>query len=128
MLLYPLSALLNSFPRNFIIKGRANNRRSSSSCPFSVITFIYEEATGCVNEEALGSIKGGSVAPSINRPDFSSDATILAISSIFYWKWIRFLLLQLLSHLLFFHLIYWRRSCLSYYFRQSIFSQTNRKF
>ena len=69
-----------------------------------VIEFINEEAIGCINEEAIGAINEAAVgaitegrnppfcffisyftvslAPSINRPDFSYDSAILIISSI----------------------------------------------
>ena len=92
MLLYPLSALLTPFPRTFIIKGNAKN---PLFCPFPVIVFISKEATGSINEETTGVINeiaiGAiivprnppsffliscftvSLAPSIKRPDFSSD-------------------------------------------------------
>ena len=71
---------------------------------FPDIAFINEEATGSINEEAIGVINEAaigaiigpvnsplcflipcftvSVAPSIYRPDFSSDSTISVISSI----------------------------------------------
>ena len=105
MLLYPLLALLTPFPRIFIIKSNTNNGRNPPSYLFPVIAFINKEATGCINEEAIGAINEAatgviiapgnlpacfffvsyftvSVALSINRPDFSSDSTILIISSI----------------------------------------------
>ena len=111
MLLYPLPALLIPFPRTFNVEGNANNQRNSLSCPFPdlmslflAIPFISEEGSGCTNEEAIGAINKAaigditaprnlsshffisnftvSVAPSINRCDFSSDSTILIISSI----------------------------------------------
>ena len=72
--------------------------------PFRFIAFSSEEAIGCIIEEALGAINevaiGAivvprnlpsflfifcftvSVAPSNNRPDFSSDSTNLIISFI----------------------------------------------
>ena len=65
--------------------------------PFPEIAFINEETTGCINEETIGAINEAaigaiiaprnspfcfliscftaSVAPSINRPDFSGDFT-----------------------------------------------------
>ena len=80
----------------------------SSSFPFTVIAFINEESTGCSNEEAIGAINEAtigdiiapryppscffvlcllvSVASSINRPDFSSDSTILIISFVSLFK------------------------------------------
>ena len=62
---------MTSFWRAFIIKGNANNGRIPPSCHFSarmtlfpVIAFINEEATGCINEEAIGAIIGGRNPPS----------------------------------------------------------------
>ena len=65
------------------------------SLPIFHIAFIIEEATGCINEEAVGakaqanppscifiSCFSVSIAISIIRPDFSSDLTILIISSL----------------------------------------------
>ena len=65
------------------------------SLPIFHIAFIIEEATGSINEEAVGakaqanppccifiSCFSVSVAISIIRPDFSSDLTILIISSL----------------------------------------------
>ena len=96
MLIQLLPTLHTSFPRTFIIKSNANN---GGNPPFPVIAFINEEVTGCINEEtidanneaAIGAIiapRGESyffiscftvlIAPSVNRPDFSSDSTILA--------------------------------------------------
>ena len=74
MLLYPLPALVTTFPRTFIIKGNANNGRNPPPCsfpalmnPFAVMTFINEEDTGCINEEATGAINeaaiGAIIAP-----------------------------------------------------------------
>ena len=102
--MYPLPALLITFPNTFIIKGSGNNGRNTPSCPFQVIKFINEEAIGCNNKEVIGAIHEASIgaiiagrnplscffiscftislAPSINRPDFSSDSTILIISYI----------------------------------------------
>ena len=93
MLLYPLPALLTPFSRTITIKDNSNNGRNPPSCPFPVTAFINKEATSCINEEAIGAINdaviGGiiaqknppffiscftvSVAPSVNRLDFSSD-------------------------------------------------------
>ena len=56
MLSNTLPALLTPFPRTFIIKGRANNRRNLSSYPFPAIAFSNEKATTCINEEAIGTI------------------------------------------------------------------------
>ena len=56
MLFYPTPALLAPFPRNFISKGNANNKRSLLSCPFPVIAFKNEEGTVFINEEAIGAI------------------------------------------------------------------------
>ena len=53
MLLYPLPALLTPFPRTFVIKGNVNNGRILPSYPFPDIVFTNEEATGCINEEAM---------------------------------------------------------------------------
>ena len=92
----------NNFCRTFIIKGNANNGRNPNLGPFLDIAFINEEETGCINGETIGpaneaavshhSIKNFTsffiscftvlVVPSIYRPDFSSDFTILIISSI----------------------------------------------
>ena len=103
MLLYPFSALLTTFPETFILKRNTNNGRNLPSCAFLGIGFTNDEATGCINEEAIGVINETvicaiiarrnppyyyyyyyfisrftvSVALSINRPDFSSDSTIL---------------------------------------------------
>ena len=63
---------------------------------FPDIVFINEEATGAINEAAIGAIKTPrnplscffiscftvSVPPSINSPYFSGDSIILIISSI----------------------------------------------
>ena len=109
MLLYSLPAYVNPFPKTFIIKGNDNpngnaNARDALMAPFQVLTFVNEEATCCINSEAryaineavISAIMAGknrspcffiscftvSLAPSINRPEFSSDSTILIISSI----------------------------------------------
>ena len=64
--------------------------------PFPVIALINEEATGCINEKAIGAIIAPrnplsccfiscftvSVAPSINRHQSSKNLTILIISSM----------------------------------------------
>ena len=66
--------------------------------PFPDIAFINEESTGCINQEATDAINEPgigvivapifiscftvSVAPSINRPDLSSDSLILMKYSI----------------------------------------------
>ena len=75
MLLYPLLALVTSFPDIvFIIKGNANNGRNLPYCPFRVlmthlrvISFINEEASGCITEESIGAINesaiGAIIAP-----------------------------------------------------------------
>ena len=55
ILLYLLPALLTYFPGTFIIKENANNGRSPPSA-FPVLAFIKEEATRCINEEAIGAI------------------------------------------------------------------------
>ena len=115
MSLYPLPALLSPFSRTFINKNNTNNRRSPSPCPFPalltlfpVIAFLDQEATNYVNEEAIdaiteaamGAIIGPriplscffiscftvSIAPSINRSDFSGDFTILIISPYLHLK------------------------------------------
>ena len=102
LFIYPLPAHLIPFPNTFIIKGSANNGRNPPSCP--VKKFIKEEVVGCINEEAIGGISEAaigaiiagrnspsyffishftvSLAPSINRPDFSNDSAILIILSI----------------------------------------------
>ena len=54
MLLYSLPALWVPFPRIFIIKGNADHGKNPPFCPFPVILFINEEATGCINEGAIG--------------------------------------------------------------------------
>ena len=103
MLLYPFLALAIPFPGTFIIIGNANNGRNPPSCHFSVlvtlfpvIAFINEEAIDAMNEAAIRVIIAprnphsyffiscftGSITPSISRSDFSSDSTILIISSI----------------------------------------------
>ena len=103
MLLYPLPALLTPFSKVFIIKVNANNGKNPPSFHFPVIAFFNEEVTGCTNEEAIAAINEAaidaiivpksyllffiscftvSVAPSINRPNFSSDFTTLITSSI----------------------------------------------
>ena len=64
MLLYPLLALVTSFPDIvFIIKGNANNGRNLPYCPFRVlmthlrvISFINEEASGCITDKSIGAI------------------------------------------------------------------------
>ena len=61
---------------------------------------INKESISAINEAAIGAIKAGktppvcvfiscftiSVTPSINRPEFSSDFTIILISSSFHLK------------------------------------------
>ena len=61
MFLYPLPALVTSFPRTFIIKGNVNNGRNPSSCLFPVVAFINKEVTSCVNEEATGAINEAAI-------------------------------------------------------------------
>ena len=56
MLLYSFPALLTPFARTFFIKGNANDGRNPYSCPFPAIAFINEEATGCINQAAIGPI------------------------------------------------------------------------
>ena len=56
MFLYPLLALLTPFPRPFIIQGNYNNGRNPSSCPLPLLAFMNDEATGCINEAAIGAI------------------------------------------------------------------------
>ena len=90
-LLYPFHALITSFSRTFIIEDNGNNGRNLAFCPFLDIAFIKEEDTGsidgkaigAINEATIGAIKPScffiscftiSVAPSINRADFSSDS------------------------------------------------------
>ena len=73
MLLYPLFALVTSFPRTFIIKGDAHMEEihllafSLLMTPFPLIAFINEEARGCNNEEAIDAINeaiiGAIIAP-----------------------------------------------------------------
>ena len=73
MLLCPLPALLNHFPRTFIIKGSANNRRNPPSCPsalttpFPVITFINEQATDFINDGAIGATNEAAIGTIIAR-------------------------------------------------------------
>ena len=98
------SCYCNFFSRTFIIKGNANNGKNLHFCVFPVIAFVNKKVIGCTNEEAIGAINEASigaiiapgnspsgfyipcftvsVTPSINRPDFSSDSTILIISPI----------------------------------------------
>ena len=79
-------------------------QRNPPSHPFPVVEFLNEEAVGCINEEAISAINEAAIgaimagrnlpscffipcftvllAPSINRPGFSNDSTILIISSI----------------------------------------------
>ena len=107
MLFLLLYALLTPFHMIFIVNGNANNGRNPPFCPSLVISFINEEATGCIKEEAMHAIieiaKGvvitprnplscffvfhiffsPSVAPSINRPEFSSDYDLNNIIYIF---------------------------------------------
>ena len=52
---------MTPFPRTSIHKENTNNGRNLPSCtvsallsPFTVIAFTNEEATCCVNEEAIG--------------------------------------------------------------------------
>ena len=54
--LTPFLALVTYFPKTLTIKGNANNEWNAPSCLFSVKAFIYEEDTGCINEEATGAI------------------------------------------------------------------------
>ena len=101
MMLYSFPALATSFPRTFIIKGNANHGNIHMTT-FQDITFIKEEATGCISEEVIDTINevaivytiGGrnlpscifilcftiSVAPSIDRQESSSNFKILLIS------------------------------------------------
>ena len=102
MLLFPYPALLTPFSKTFIIKGNANNRRNSPSGPFPDITFINKDVNKDINEEPISAIDEAvigaiiaqdihlifiscftiSVAPSIYRPDLSSDSTVLITSSL----------------------------------------------
>ena len=106
--MYPLPALVNPFPDiASVIKSNANNGRNLPSypilalmAPFPDIAFMNKDATGCINQEAIGAINEAaiiapknppscffiscftvSVVPAIKRPGFSSDFTILMISS-----------------------------------------------
>ena len=54
-------AHVTPFPRTFIIKGNTNDGKNLPSCPFPVISFINGEATGCVNDEAIGTINKVSI-------------------------------------------------------------------
>ena len=70
MFLYPLPALVNAFPRIFIIKGNVNNSRNPPYCPFSALMtsflnmeFINEEITGFINEEATEAPIGAITVP-----------------------------------------------------------------
>ena len=106
ILLYPLLALVTPFPRTFIIKGNANNGRHPPSCShYSFSSYsIYQwqshrlyqwRSHDAINEASTGATIAGrnppscffiscftfSLAPSINKPQFSSDSTILIISS-----------------------------------------------
>ena len=107
MLFLLLYALLTPFPMIFIVNSNANNGRNPPFCPSLVILFINKEATGCIKEETMGAIieiaKGvvitprnplscffyfmfffsPSVAPSINRPEFSSNYDLNNIIYIF---------------------------------------------
>ena len=96
-------ALLTLFPDiAFFIKGNTNNGRNPTSCIFPVIAIINEEATGCINKEAIDGINEAaigaiiaprnppscffipcftvSVAPLIHTPDFSGESMILIMS------------------------------------------------
>ena len=42
---------MTPFPKTFIIKGKVNNRRNPTSCPFPDIAFINEETRDCINEQ-----------------------------------------------------------------------------
>lgn len=62
ILLYPLSALLTPFPRT-IIKDNAHNARNPGPCLFTTlitsfagIAIFNEEATWCINAEAIDAI------------------------------------------------------------------------
>ena len=70
MLLNPFLALVNSFPRIFIIKSKTNNKRNPHTCRFSAtmthfpniyISFINEEVTGYINEEVIGVINEAAI-------------------------------------------------------------------
>ena len=41
MLLYPLSVLLAPFPKTFMIKGNANNRRNPPYCNFPALMTLF---------------------------------------------------------------------------------------
>ena len=56
MLFLLLYALLTPFPMIFIVNGNANNGRNPPFCPSLVISFINEEAKGCIKEEAMHAI------------------------------------------------------------------------
>ena len=64
MLLYPIPTLAAPFPDiAFIIKENTINGKNPNYCPFLAlktpfpdIAFIKEEASGCINEEAIGTI------------------------------------------------------------------------
>ena len=100
----------DSFSITFTIKGNVYQEEIPPChflallTPFPVITFINKKATGFINKEAIDAIVQASIgaiiaernppscffircftvslALSINRPDFSTDSTILRISSI----------------------------------------------
>ena len=109
--LTPILTLMTTFPRNFIIKDTAINKRILPSCPFPALVtpfldkvFTNEEATDCINKEVIGAINEAAmgaimaprnspscffiscfpvpVVPSINRPEYFSDFTILITSFI----------------------------------------------
>ena len=94
---------VSHFPKiPFNNKGAAKNVRNPPSCfsfiPFPKVPFTKEEATSCINEDAIcainevsiGAMKAGraspcffiscstvSVVPSPDRPEYSSDFLIL---------------------------------------------------
>ena len=138
-----LPALLNPPRKILIIKDNANNgiNALSSLFPalmtsFLVIAVINEESTDLINQKAIGNINGAvigtliaprnrrdrffiscytvSVAPLINKPESSSDSTlliILSISSSEINEINYFPALTVPILLIFFRLTYFIRSC-----------------
>ena len=141
-----LPALLNPPRRILIIKDNANNGINALSSPFPalmtsflVIAVINEEATDLINQKAIGNINGAvtgtliaprnpcdrffilcytvSVAPLINKPESSSDSTLLIILSISSSEMNEinyFPALTVPILLIFFQLTYFIRSCCSF--------------
>ena len=72
MSLYLLPAFLSPFPRNFMIKGNANNGSNPASYAFPAVMTHFpdiafnEEVTGCIIEQGIGAINEAAIGAIIS--------------------------------------------------------------